>query len=122
VFFFSREAAGGRIAAQDPYRPAAFTFGKRVLPGDIKISDSLITAFNGYASADGKISPETLSAETEFIRERLRYNLATAAFGSVSAGQVLVENDRQIAAALAALPRAAQLALLAARIRDHAMR
>jgi carboxyl-terminal processing protease len=122
LFFFAREAVSGRVLNQESYRPAAFVFGKRVLPADAVVSDSLVAAFNGYAAADGKISPEVLKAENVFIRERLRYNLAMASFGSISAGQVLIENDPQVAAALATLPRAAQLALLAARVREHAMR
>jgi carboxyl-terminal processing protease len=122
LFLFVREAVSGHVMGQENYRAAAFTYGKRVLPSDVVVSDSLVGAFTEYATANGKFSPEVLKAEQVFIRERLRYNLAMASFGAVSAGQVLVENDPQVAAALAAMPRAAQLALLAARIREHAIR
>ena len=122
LFLFVREAVSGRVTGHENYRAAQFTYGKRVLASDVVVSDSLVRAFTDYAAANRKFSPEVLKAEQAFIRERLRYNLAMASFGAVSAGQVLVENDPQVTVALAALPRAAQLALLAARIREHATR
>jgi hypothetical protein len=50
----------------------------------------------------------------EFIRLRLRYNLVMASFGATSADQVLIEDDPQVARAVEALPRSAELASLAA--------
>jgi hypothetical protein len=45
----------------------------------------------------------------------LRFHLATAAFGSVAANQILIENDPQVGKAVDALPRAQLLALSAKR-------
>ena len=122
LFFFIRDAANGRVAGQETYRAGTFSFGKRVLFGDIPISDSLVAAFDEFAAKQGKFSAATLKAETPFIRLRLRYNLAIASFGTVSANQVLIEDDPQVAKAVEALPRAAQLALLATKVRQHAVR
>jgi hypothetical protein len=47
----------------------------------------------------------------------LRYELTTAAFGTISALQVFNDNDPQIARAVAAMPRARELALAARRAR-----
>ncbi|MGB5014177.1 MAG: hypothetical protein WBO68_09110, partial [Pyrinomonadaceae bacterium] len=56
--------------------------------------------------------------EAAFIGLRLRYEVAIANFGSVSAQQVLIEDDAQAAKAIEALPRAAQLAQNAARVKS----
>ena len=93
---------------------------KRIRSGDVKVDDELIAAFENYVRSDPewKISDDVLSREANFVRSRLRYQLAVAAFGIVPANQVLAEDDPQIAKALEALPRAAQLAATAARIRQ----
>jgi carboxyl-terminal processing protease len=122
LFFFARELAASRVPGQETYRSVPLAFGGRVQPGDIPISDSLVAAFGAFAAKNAKFTPEMLKRETAFIRLRLRYDLAIASFGAVSAGQVLAEDDPQIAAALNALPRAAQLSTLAARTRRNAMR
>jgi predicted acyltransferase (DUF342 family) len=59
-----------------------------------------------------------IGEEINFIKLRLRYNLAVAAFGTVSATQVLIEEDKQVAKSIEALPRAEQLALSANKIRQ----
>ena len=45
-----------------------------------------------------------------------RYNIATAAFGSVAAGQVVTDDDSRVMRALQVLPKAAQLAQTAAHL------
>ena len=112
LFFFAREVVNGRVVGQESYRPAAISFGKRVMPADLPISDSLVAAFNEFASrpANGSFARDVLRSETAFIRIRLRYDLAVASFGTVVAGQVLVEDDPQVAKAIQTLPRAAELA------------
>jgi len=122
LFFFVREAANGRIVGQENYRATSFSFGRRVLRVDLPISDSLVAAFNEFVAKNADVPAETLKAETAFIRLRLRYELAIASFGTVSANQVLAEDDPQVAKAIAALPRAEQLAQLAARAYQHAIR
>lgn len=122
LFLFVRDAINGKIPGQENYRTAFIAFGKRVRPADLPISDSLVAAFNNFAVKQAKVSPETLKAETPFIRLRLRYDLAMASFGTVSANQVLTEDDTQVAKAVEALPRAAHLAEQAARAQALGMR
>ena len=120
IFVFAREAANGRVAGQEYYRSSATSFGKRVSRSDIPVSDGLMSAFYDYAvrNGAGKLSLDSLRAEANFIKLRLRYDLAIASFGSVSADQVLTEDDAQIAKALEVLPRAGQLAQTAAKMRQ----
>ena len=119
MFFFAREVVSGRIASQEAYREMPVMFGKRVTPSDFAYNETLSTAFHDFIKANStwKIDDRTLQSEAAFIKVRLRYNIITASFGSVSADQVLIEDDPQVAKAVETLPRAGQLAQNAARAR-----
>ena len=120
IFLFSRDLVNGRIAGQENYHSAPISFGKRVTPSDFPVTDSLMTAFTEFASKieNGKFPANTLNKSSAFIKLRLRYNIIMASFGSVSANQVMIEDDPQVARGLETLPRAAQLARLAAKVRQ----
>lgn len=115
LFFFAIEAVSGRITNLDGYKLTAPTqYGHRVQTSDFPASDILLKAFEIYLQKVGaKFSAEQLETNRKFILSRMRFNLATAAFGSVAANQVLIENDVQVAKAIEALPRAQTLALTA---------
>lgn len=115
VFFFAGEIVNGRIAGLENYKLTRLAqYGHRIRPSDFPGGDELFTAFKNYLIKSGsKISAEQAEANRKFILLRMRYNLATAAFGSVAANQVLIENDVQVARALDALPRAQNLAFAA---------
>lgn len=121
IFTFSREVVNGRIAGLESYRATPLSFGKRVTPADFPVSDALMTAFEEFLAItdNGRFSPETLKVSSAFIRLRLRYNIVMASFGAVSANQVLIEDDAQVAKAVETLPRAASLAQLAAKARKR---
>lgn len=122
IFLFSKELANGRVAGFDEYRVSKpIEFGRRVRPSDFPASDALFSAFVSFEtkSAMRKGNPSALAASREFILTRIRHNLATAAFGSVAANQVLIENDPQVAKGLEALPRAQSLALSARRRKQN---
>lgn len=121
LFFFSREIVNGKINGLQSYRPVAFPFGRRVDSADFAVTEEIIAKFNEFARSS-KIPSEVLQNESAFIKQRLRYNIATAAYGAVSAEQVLIENDPQVAKAVEILPRAAELASSAAKARQRASR
>ncbi|MFN0279565.1 MAG: S41 family peptidase [Pyrinomonadaceae bacterium] len=124
LFFFSREAVNGKIAGQENYSAVPFSFGKRIDATDFRVTENLIEAFNDFVEkkTDGKFTANTLKKESAFIRLRLRYYIAMASYGSVSANQVLIEDDPQVAKAVETLPRAAQLAQSAVRARQKPIR
>lgn len=119
IFFFAREVVTGRVAGFESYkfigRPQ---YGQRINAGNMPMTDSLLTAFENYLeiTKGWNIPQWQRGSENAFIRSRLRYAMIMAAFGSVSANQVLIEEDPQVAKAVEALPRAQQLALAARRI------
>jgi carboxyl-terminal processing protease len=116
LFLFAREVVTGRIQGLEDYKlTRPIRHGQRVRPSDFPDSERLLASFRGFLRENSAVSlsDEKLEENSKFIITRLRYNLATAAFGSIAANQVLIENDPQVAKAIEALPRAQNLALSA---------
>ncbi len=114
IFFFSGELANGNVKGFEDYKVGGqIKYGQRIRPSDFPVTDELIAAFGKFAANGWKTSPTDIQSEKAYIKLRLRYNLASAADGSVAANQVLIEEDAQIAKAVQSLPRAGQLALSA---------
>ncbi len=121
IFFFSRELAAGTISGFENYAVSApMRFGQRVRPADFPVGDELFAAFLRFVAEheDWRAMGPAINRERAFVKIRLRYNLVTSAFGTVSAKQVLTEDDAQVAKAVENLPRAEQLAQLANRFRQ----
>lgn len=116
IFFFSRDLVSGKIKGFEHLKTSGeIKFGQRVGRNQFFVNDLLFDQFKKYvlSDSDWKISAMQIEKEKDFIKTRLRYNVATSAFGSVTANQVLIADDRQIEKALEALPRAEQLAFAA---------
>ncbi len=120
MFFFVRDAANGRITGYVPTtQNINADYGKRLSAADFPETASITAAFANYLKAhpEFNVSSDIVRTENPFIGLRLRYDIATAAYGSVSAEQVLIEDDVQAAKAIEAFPRAETLARLAAKYR-----
>ena len=119
IFFFAAEVANGKIKDFENYKitTRASRYGRRIKPSDYPVTDELFAAFRSFVAqnAEWKSMLPKIENESPFLKTRLRYNLIMAAFGSVSANQVLTEQDVQVAKAIEFLPRAGQLALAASR-------
>jgi carboxyl-terminal processing protease len=121
IFFFSQELANGRIAGFESYRIGGpIRFGQRIRPSDYPVTEEILKAFNNFTARIPEWQKFAANAETDknYIKSRIRYNLITAAFGTISANQILVEEDKQVAKAVENLPRAGQLAQLANKTRQ----
>ena len=117
LFFFSRELINGRIRGFENYKShdISNSYGQRIKPTDAPVSEELLAAYISYSEQNGfsgKVNPHLIK-EQNFIKLRLRYNLILANFGSVSANQVLIEDDLQIGKAVEVLPNARLLNLTA---------
>lgn len=121
IFSFARELVNGRVLGQEGYRSIPVSFGKRITPGDFPVSESLIASFNDFAKRpeNGGTEVQALKRSAAFIKLRLRYHIIMASFGAVSANQVLIEDDPQVAKAVETLPNAARLAQSAALARKQ---
>ena len=83
------------------------------------MNDEVFNAFRQYVAKDAnwKTFTPVLDRNRSFIEQQIRFQLATAAYGTVSAVQVLTREDPQIAKAIEVVPRARDLARTATRAR-----
>jgi carboxyl-terminal processing protease len=120
IFFFARDLATGRVAGFDKYKvDRAIEFGHAIEPADFPITADVFKAFSDYVAKDANwktLAPQ-LDRNRSYVETQLRFNLATAAFGSVSSLQVVMREDPQVAKAIEVEPRARDLARAALRAR-----
>jgi carboxyl-terminal processing protease len=120
LFFFSRDLATGRIPGLEKYKvDRAIEFGHDLDATDYPMNDTVFNAFRDYVAKDTnwKTFTPVLDRNRSFIEQQIRFQLATAAYGTVSAVQVLTKEDPQIAKAIEVVPRARDLAMAATRAR-----
>jgi carboxyl-terminal processing protease len=120
LFFFSREVAYGRIAGLDRYKvDRAIDYQHDILATDFPMNDAVFNAFKDFVAKDQnwKVFSPQLDRNRAYIEQQLRYQLSTAAYGTVAAIQVLTKDDPQIAKAIELVPRARDLASAAMRAR-----
>jgi len=120
VFAFALELAMGRVAGFENYKvQPKIEFNHDLQSTDFPITDALFKEFKRFAGAKPlyKATPEQLERARPFVERQLRFELATAAYGSLAATQVFNESDPQLAKGLDAMPRARELALAARRAR-----
>jgi carboxyl-terminal processing protease len=116
IFFFARELSTGHFEGFDKYKvDRAIEFTHVIEPADFQITDDVFKAFSDYVAKDANwktLAPQ-LDRNRSFIETQLRFSLATAAYGSVAALQVVMREDPQVAKAIEVEPRARDLANLA---------
>ena len=113
IFAFSRELVNGRIAGFDSYKvQRAIDYNHALDATDYPITDALFKAFKEFVLKEPtwKATSAQLDRNRDFIQLQLRFNVITAAYGRVTADQVLVRDDPQVAKAVEVLPRARELA------------
>jgi carboxyl-terminal processing protease len=120
IFFFARDLANGRIPGFDNYRAdRAIDFDHVVQLNDFLFTNEVFQAFRDYVAKDPnwKSALPLVDKNRALIETQVRFNLATAAYGTVTAQQVLIRTDNQVAKALEVMPRAKDLAMAAMRAR-----
>ena len=120
IFAFALELTSGRVGGFDNYKvQRPIEYGHDLQATDFPITEALYKEFKSYVAGKPvfKITPAQLDRARPFVERQLRFDLATAAYGSTAALQVINEKDPQIARAVDAMPRARELALSAMRVR-----
>ena len=120
IFAFALELAMGRVAGLENYKvQPRIEYNHDLQPTDFPVTDAVFNEIKRFVGAKPlyKATPEQLDRVRPFVERQLRYELATAAYGSLSAVQVFNETDPQLAKAVDAMPRARELALAARRAR-----
>ena len=120
IFAFALELTTGRVPGFENYKvQRPIEYDHILQPTDFPITDEVMKEFKKFVVAKPvfKVTPEQLEKVRPFVERQLRYELATAAYGSTTALQVINEKDPQIARAVDAMPRARELAQAARRAR-----
>lgn len=118
IFGFALELVAGRVAGFEAYKVnKPIDYDRDVSSTDFPVTDALFKEFQRFVASKPalKVTPEQLEKARLFVERQLRFELATAAYGSLASVQVFYENDPQIARAVEAMPRARELALSARR-------
>ncbi|MFY9620241.1 MAG: S41 family peptidase [Pyrinomonadaceae bacterium] len=120
IFFFAREVASGRVAGFEKFKvDRPIDYDHVIDADDFPSSNEFYQAFRNYVAKDENFKgllPQ-VDRNRPFVESQLRYNLAMAAYGTVTATQVLMKHDSQVAKAVEVLPRARDLAMAAMRAR-----
>ena len=120
IFFFSRDVASGRVPGLNPYKiDRGIEFGHDLQGTEYAINDVVFNAFKEYVARDAnwKTFAPALDRNRAFIEQQIRSQLATAAYGTVTALQVMTKEDPQIAKAIEIVPHARDLARASTRAR-----
>lgn len=118
IFAFSLELVSGRVAGFENYQvQKPIEYDHDVSAADFPVTEALFKEFKLFVAGKPafKVTPEQLDKARPFVERQLRFEVATAAYGSLAAFQVFNESDPQIARAVEAMPRARELALAARR-------
>lgn len=120
LFGFALELTSGRVKGFENYkvqRPIEFRHDLQAT--DFPITDAVFAELKRFAAAkpEFKTTPDQLDRFRAHAERQLRYNLTSAAFGTMLAVQVFNNDDKQIARAIDAMPRARELAQSARRAR-----
>lgn len=120
IFAFALELTTGRVAGLEQYKiQRSIDFHHDIQSSDVPVTDAVFNELKRFVAAKPvfKVTPAQLERSRTFVERQLRFELATAAYGSTQAVQVLNDTDPQIVRAVEAMPRARELALAARRAR-----
>lgn len=121
VFGFALELAFGKVKGFENYKvDKAIEFERDIKVDDFPMTDALFNSFKAYlvAHPNFKITPAQADKERAYIERQVRTELVTAAFGTTTSYQVFNQVDPQIVKAIEVLPRAKELAMAAAKVKN----
>ncbi len=112
AFAFTRELAAGQITGLESYRVDKVQYGHDLRPTDYPITERVVEAFQTFLRrhTELRLTPAQAEAEADYVRVRLREEIATAAYGSEVGARSLLDSDPQLLRALEAFPDAKRLA------------
>ena len=125
VFAFARDLVNGRIPGFETYKvQRAIDFTHDLAAADFPADDKLFNAFKEFVAnkKEYNLTAAQLDRQRDYAARQLRYEVVTAAYGTVTATRVFVADDPQTVKAIEVLPRARELAATALRGRNPQQR
>jgi carboxyl-terminal processing protease len=111
AFFFVRQVVAGKVAGFEGMKVDRQNHQITLPLNAFPVNDKLFEAFKAYALADkaNNLTPEIIAANADFVKMRIRQELASASYSNEAAAQVLLELDPQVLKAIEVMPQAATL-------------
>jgi carboxyl-terminal processing protease len=109
IFAFTRELVAGTIPGLAEFkidRPA--DHNRQLGTNEYRINDKVIAAFKDFLKEhkELKANVDRVDKDSDFIRQWMRYEVATAAYGQETAFEARLEGDAQMQKALGEMPKA----------------
>ena len=112
VFQFTRTLVAGKIAGNTEFKiDGACDHKHRLAARDYPVSDKVLAAFKSFLRdhKELKADESRVDKDADWLKRRIRYEVATAAFGEDNARAALADGDVQLQRAVAELPKAKAL-------------
>jgi carboxyl-terminal processing protease len=106
IFLFTRELVNGQIPEITEYRTAEINFNHVLKADEFPVTDKLLEAFKNFLVKQEKVLhiPATVVTDNiDFVKQELRHDIVTAAYGSETAEQVRIENHPVVLKGIAEL-------------------
>ena len=112
IFGFAREVVAGQVKGLEAYKIQDLDRNHILKPTDYPVTDEVLSAFRAYAKqhTEYKLTDENITRNQAFIKNRIRAEFVTAAYGTGGAYQVTLSEDGQVEEAVRDLPKAKELA------------
>jgi carboxyl-terminal processing protease len=113
VFQFTRSLVAGQIAGLGEFKvDRACDHKHRLAQSDYPVTDKVLAAFKNYLREHKELKADEsrVDKDADWLKRRIRYEVATAAYGEENARAALAEGDLQLQRAIGELPKAKALA------------
>jgi carboxyl-terminal processing protease len=109
AFQFTRALVGGQIPGLAEFKiERACDHKHRLAQGEYAVSDKVLAAFKTFIREHKELKGDELriDKDADWLKRRIRYEVATAAYGEENARAALADGDVQLQRAVGELPRA----------------
>jgi carboxyl-terminal processing protease len=113
VFQFTRGLVAGQITGLTEFKiDRACDHKHRLTQSDYPVTDKVLAAFKNYLRdhKELKADDSRVDKDADWLKRRIRYEVATSAYGEENARAALAEGDVQLQKAIGELPKAKGLA------------
>jgi carboxyl-terminal processing protease len=113
VFQFSRTLVAGQIPGLPEFKiDRSCDHKHRLARTDYPVGDKVLTAFKGFLRDHKQLKTDDarVDKDADWLKRRVRYEVANAAYGEENARAALADGDVQLQRAIAEVPRAKTLA------------
>lgn len=112
TFLFTRLAINGQVKGFESFAFSKLTSEHVLKPTEFVVTDAYVAEFKRFLAAhpDLKLSAAEVDADRDFVRQQLRFEIATAHHGLETANQVTALTDPQLQRAIAEVPVAGKMA------------